>query len=514
MKGSESLLATAVAAGVQVCFANPGTTEIPLVEAFDQVPGLRPVLALSEGVVTGAADGHARMTGAPALTLLHLGPGFANGIANLHNARRARTPVINLIGEHASWHQAADAPLASDIESLAAPVSGWVGRTTSAANAAAEFAEAHRAAREQRLPATLIAAADHMWSDGGRPAEVAPVPEPPAVEDQQVAAIAKLLTRGRGRPALLLGDRALAPEAVRTAARIAATVGGEVFAERTPARIDRAPDVPAVRPVPYFPEDVLRVLDGFSDLVLVGARTPVSFFGYQGLPSYPVPDGVQVHTLADVEQDAVEALRALAEATGSAATEVPLPAPPEVSVPDGALTAAGIAAAIVSTQPEGAIVVNEGVSSGAAYPALAAAAPAHSELTNTGGAIGMGIPVATGAAIACPDRPVIGFQADGSAAYSLQALWTQAREQLDVTTVICANSRYAILRAELRRAGIDQPGPAAAGMTDLTGPAVDWVAAAQGFGVPATRATTGAELIDALRRAHAEPGPHLVEAVL
>ncbi|MER6992666.1 acetolactate synthase large subunit [Saccharopolyspora hirsuta] len=514
MKGSESLLATAVAAGVQVCFANPGTTEIPLVEAFDQVAGLRAVLALSEGVVTGAADGHARMTGAPAMTLLHLGPGFANGIANLHNARRARTPMINLIGEHASWHQSADAPLTSDIESLAGPVSGWVSRTTSAATAAAEFAEAHRATRQQRLPATLIAAADHMWAEGGEPAEVAAVPGPPAADDQQIAAIAKLLTSGRGRPALLLGGRALAPDGVRAAARIAATVGGEVFAERSPARIDRAPGIPPMRPIPYFPEDVLRVLDGFSHLVLVGARTPVSFFGYEGLPSFPVPDGIAVHTLADVEQDAVEALRALAEATGSAATELPVPEPPEVAVPDGALSAAGIAAAIVRTQPENAIVVNEGVSSGAAFPAIAAAAPPHSELTNTGGAIGMGIPVATGAAIACPDRPVINFQADGSAAYTLQALWTQAREQLDVTTVICANASYGILRAELRRAGIDRPGPAAADMTSLAEPTVDWTAAAKGFGVPATRATTGAELLEALRRAHAEPGPHLVEAVL
>ncbi|MER5390656.1 acetolactate synthase large subunit [Saccharopolyspora sp. NPDC002686] len=513
MKGSESLLATAVSAGVQVCFANPGTTEIPLVEAFDQVAGLRAVLALSEGVVTGAADGYARMTGAPAMTLLHLGPGFANGIANLHNARRARTPMMNLIGEHASWHQAADAPLTSDIESLASPVSGSVRRTTSAANAAAEFAEAYRATMQQRLPATLIAAADHMWEQGGEPVEVAAVPEPPSVDDDQVTAIAKLLA-GSGRPAFLLGGRALEPAGVRAAARIAATVGGELFAERSPARIDRGPGIPPMRSIPYFPEDVLRTLEGFSHLILVGARTPVSFFGYPDVPSYPVPDDTQVHTLADVEQNAVEALQALAEATGSAATELPVIAPPEVPTPSGALSAAGIAAAIVLTQPENAVVVNEGVSSGAAFPAIAAAAPAHSELTNTGGAIGMGLPVATGAAIACPDRPVINFQADGSAAYSVQALWTQAREGLNVTTVICANSRYGILQAELRRAGVDQPGPAAASMTSLAGPTVDWTAAARGFGVPGTRATTGPELLDALRRAHAEPGPHLIEAVI
>ncbi|GAA0502528.1 acetolactate synthase I/II/III large subunit [Saccharopolyspora subtropica] len=514
MKGSESLLATAKTAGVQVCFANPGTTEIPLVEAFDQVDGVRAVLALSEGVVTGAADGHARMTGVPAMTLLHLGPGLANGLANLHNARRARTPVLNVIGEHATWHQPADAPLASDIELLARPVSGWVGRTSSAAAAATEFVEAHQAALRHRLPATLIAAADHMWSQGGEPADVPAAPARPAVADQRIAEIAKLLNAGRGRSALLLGGHTLTADGIRTAARIAARVGGEVFVERSPARIERGPGVPPVRSVPYFPEDVMRVFDGFSHLVLIGARTPVAFFGYRGMPSYPLPNRLEVHELADANQDAVEALRTLAEVTGSAAVELPRAERPQGPTPKGPLSAASIAAAIVLTQPDQAIVVNEGVSSGAAYPAIAAAAPPHCELTNTGGAIGMGMPVATGAAVACPDRPVINLQADGSAAYTVQALWTQAREGLDVTTVICANSRYQILEAELRRAGIEQPGEAAANLTSLGSPTVDWTAVARGFGVPANRVTTGEELVEALRRAHAEPGPHLIEAIL
>ncbi|MGP4020263.1 acetolactate synthase large subunit [Saccharopolyspora sp. 5N708] len=514
MKGSESLLATATAAGVQVCFANPGTTEIPLVEAFDQVEGIRAVLALSEGVVTGAADGYARMTGVPAMTLLHLGPGLANGIANLHNARRARSPMINVIGEHATWHQPADPPLGSDIESLARPVSGWVGRTSSPANSAAEFVAAYQATLRLRLPATLIAAADHMWGQGGVPAEVPAPPTRPAVDDQQVSEIAKLLSGGRGRPALLLGGHAVQPDGIRTAARIAATVGGDVFAERSPARIERGPEIPPVRSLPYFPEDVLKVLAGYSHLVLVGARTPVAFFGYRGMPSFPIPNKIKVHALADADQHAIDALHALAEATGSAATELPNAERPQVPTPDGPLTAAGIAAAIVLTQPEHSIVVNEGVSSGAAYPAIAAAAPPHAELTNTGGAIGMGMPAATGAAIACPDRAVINLQADGSAAYTVQALWTQAREGLDVTTVICANSRYGILQAELQRAGIDQPGAAAASMTSLAEPTVDWTAVARGFGVPSSRASTAAELLDALRGAHAEPGPHLIEAVL
>lgn len=513
MKGSEGLLSTARSAGVEVCFANPGTTEMPLVEAFDTIPGIRTVLGLSEGVVTGAADGYARMTGAPAMTLLHLGPGLANGIANLHNARRARTPLLNVVGEHASWHQHADPPLASDIESLARPVSGWVGRTSSSASASADFAEAWRAARTGRLPATLIAASDHMWTQGGVTAEI-PATEPvPAVDAQQVSAVAKALSSNR-RPALLVGGSALTAEGLRTAARIAHDHGGEVFAEGSPARMERGPDIPGVRSLPYFPEAQQQTLDDFSDLVLVGTSRPVSFFGYPGMPSMPIPTTVRVHTLATPEQDPLDGLRQLAEITGSAATELPAAEPKQVRPPEGALGASAVAAAIVLSQPESAIVVNEGVSSSAAYPKLASAAPAHTELTLTGGAIGIGIPMATGAALACPNRPVIDFQADGSALYTLQGLWTQARENLDVTTVVCANRRYRILESELARSGVEQPGAAATGMTSLDGPAPDWMALAAGFGVSAVRATTGQELLDALRQAHSEPGPHLVEAVL
>jgi acetolactate synthase I/II/III large subunit len=513
VKGAESLLATAKAAGVDVCFANPGTTEMPLVEAFDTVPGIRTVLGLSEGVVTGAADGYGRMLGAPAMTLLHLGPGFANGIANLHNARRARTPMVNIVGDHASWHQSADPPLASDIESLARPVSGWVGRTSSPAAAGAEFAAAWQATLERRLPATLIAASDHMWGDGGQPADVPAAAQREQAGQQQVAEVAKALS-GAKRPALLLGSSALSPEGLRTAARIAHTVGAELLSERSPARIDRGPELPVARLLPYFPEQVMKLFDGISDLILIGTRTPVAFFGYQGLPSIPVPTDTRVLSLATADEDALRALHALADATGSAAADLPATPRPEVPTPEGQLTSNVVAAGIVLTQPDNAIVVNEAVSSSFAYTVLSESAPAHTELTQTGGAIGMGIPVATGAAVACPDRPVINFQADGSAFYTVQALWTQAREELDVTTVICANARYRILETELQRAGVPQPGPAASGMSILDRPEPDWLPLAAGFGVPAVRATTGAELVDALRTAHAEPGPHLIEAVL
>lgn len=514
MKGSESLLGTAAAAGVQVCFANPGTTEISLIEAFDTQPGMRAVLGLAEGVVTGAADGYARMTGTPAMTVLHLGPGLANGIANLHNARRAGTPVLNVIGEHATWHQPADAPLASDIESLASPVSGWVARTGSTALAGGDLARAWYEALRLRSPATLIAAADHMWNDGGAVGAVPAAPLAAPADDEQIAKAAKALSARRRRPALLLGGAALSAEGLRAAGRIAAATGADLLAERGPARIERGPDLPVVPLLPYFPEQVQATLDGYTDLVLVGARAPVAFFGYPGTPSSPVPADVAVHALAEPGQNPVTALEAVVEATGAAAVVPELATTRPPAEPTGDLDARAVAAAIVLTQPERAIVVNEGISSGAAYPEVAPAAPAHSELHHTGGAIGMGMPVSVGAAVACPDRPVINFQADGSAAYSVQALWSQAREGLDVTTVICANSRYRILQAELGRAGVREPGPTAAAMTSLAEPVLDWTAVSRGFGVPAERATTGEELLAALRRAHAEPGPHLIEAVL
>ncbi|MHA6803377.1 acetolactate synthase large subunit [Salinifilum ghardaiensis] len=515
MKGSEALLATAHASGVRACFANPGTTEIPLVEAFDESPGVRPVLALAEGVATGAADGYARMAEAPALTLLHLGPGLANGIANLHNARRGLSPVINVIGEHASWHLAADPPLASDIDSLAAPVSGWVGRTSSPAGTARAFLTARERALRLRLPATLIAAADHMAGEGGAVPDVPAPPVRPAVDDERITEVAKRLTgNGETRPALLLGGSALHPAALTAAGRIAAACGGAVFTERGSARVDRTPNLPVTRELPYFPEDVLAALDGCTDLVLVGARTPVSFFGYQGQPSYPLPPETRIHTLAEPTEDATAAVHGLAAATGSESTAPVRADAPELTPPEGTLTAQDVARAIACTQPENAIVVNEGVSGAAAYPAVAASAPPHTELGLTGGAIGGGPPLATGAAVACPERPVITFQADGSAAYSVQALWTQAREGLNVTTVVLANSRYRILETELHRHGVAEPGASARDLTDLTGPAADWTNVARGFGVPAVRVTTGAELVAELRNAQLGAGPRLIEAVL
>lgn len=512
MNGAQSLLTTAHSAGVRVCFANPGTTEMPLVSAFDEVAGIRPVLGLSEGVVTGAADGYARMADGPAMTLLHLGPGFANGIANLHNARRAHSPVVNIVGEHASWHQSADPPLATDIDSLARPVSNWVGRSRSAESLAPDFAQAWFESMNGG-PSTLIAASDHLWGQGGQPVDPPEAPLPPDVDAASVAEAAKIL-RDNGRTALLLGGSALRAEGLRHAARIAHDCGAEIFIDRGAARIDRDPSVPGPHPLPYFPEQQLEALQGFTHLILIGASTPVAFFGYPGMPSVPVPESTHVHTVVEETRGGAEGIRLLAEATESVGTPPERGRVDEVIPQDGELDPRAVATAMVATQPENAIIVNEGITAASAYSELADAAWAHTELPLTGGAIGMGIPLSVGAALACPDRPVVNLQADGSAYYTLQGLWTQAREGLNITTVLCSNRRYRILAAELQRSGVEQPGAAANSLTELGDPAPDWRALAAGFGVPAERVETGTELARALRRAHAESGPHLIEAVI
>lgn len=517
MNGAESLVHTARSAGVEVCFANPGTTEMPLVVALDAVPGVRAVLGLFEGVCTGAADGWARMRGRPALTLLHLGPGLANGVANLHNARRAHSPVVNLIGDHATWHQAADAPLASDIASLAAPVSCFVRSSAAAGDLAADAADA--IAASLRAPggvASLIVPADCQWGEAAGPAPWTPPPPPPAVADAAVARAAEAL-RGHGPAILLLGGRALSERGLREAERVAAACGARLVAEGFAARLERGAGLPAPERLPYFPEQAVAFLRGTAYVILAGATEPVAFFGYPGAPSRLLPAGTRTALLARPEDDVVGALAALAErlgATASASLPRRAQAPERPAAPTGALNPDALGRALAALQPEGAIVVEEGATSGVAYALHAPAAPPHTALGLTGGAIGQGLPCATGAAVACPERKVIALQADGSGMYTLQALWTQARESLDVTTVVCANRAYRILRVELARAGIAEPGPQALALTDLGRPVLDWVALARGLGVPGVRVESADALVVALRRSLAEPGPSLIEALL
>jgi acetolactate synthase I/II/III large subunit len=529
VNGAESLIRTVAAAGVEVCFANPGTTEMHLVQAIDDAGGVRPVLGLFEGVCTAAADGYARMAGRPAMTLLHLGPGMANGIANLHNANRGRTPLLSVVGDHSAAHRGRGAPLESDIEGLARPCSKWVRTSASPGTVARDGAEAVAAALSAPGGvATLIVPADCAWGVAEGPAAPVAPARPPAVGEGAIEAAAALLRAGADRPVtLLLGWEALTEGGLRAAGRIAGATGARLQAETFPARVERGGGLPVAPRLPYFPEEATAALALGSSVLLAGAREPIAFFGYPDRPSELVPPGMPVHTLAEPGEDATGALERLAEAldadgrdaaAGEATAGITPPvagaAGPPPPQPDAPLTPITVSQVIAAGQPEGAVVVDEGLTVSAFYVELSTGAPRHTYLALTGGAIGFGLPAATGAAVACPDRPVIALQADGSGMYTAQALWTQAREGLDVTNLVCANGTYRILLEELSRAGVDDPAPGARSLTSLGDPGLDWVALAAGMGVPGRRATTAAELRSALADALAEPGPHLVEMVI
>ncbi|GAB2847643.1 acetolactate synthase large subunit [Actinoallomurus bryophytorum] len=484
------------------------------VAALDTVPRMRGVLGLFEGVVTGAADGYARVAGKPAVALLHLGPGLANGYANLHNARRAATPVVDLVGDHATYHQRYDTPLNTDIRSIAGTLRGWVRCSQSSAGAGADAAAATAAAQDPPgRVATLILPADVSWNEGGRVAEPVPLSSPSPVGDATVAEIASVL-RG-GEPALLLIGGAACHEAgLRAVGRITAATGVRVLLETWPARLEAGAGLPAFERLAYANEKAVRQLAGISHLVLAGAKAPVSFFAYPGIRSEQAPENAETHVLADTANDVVAALEALAEIVaprgGPALTETA-----GRELPSGRLTGRNWAEVIGALLPEGAIVSDESMTSGFFnLQGVLAAAPRHDLLTLTGGAIGQGLPVAVGAAIGAPDRPVVGLQADGAAMYTIQALWTQARESLDVTTVLLNNRAYAVLRWELENVGARTSGSRAGRLFDLSEPDLDFVRISEGLGVPAARATTAEELAREFARAVAEPGPHLIEAVL
>jgi acetolactate synthase-1/2/3 large subunit len=517
MIGAQALVASLTGAGVDVCFMNPGTSEMHFVGALDAVPEMRGVLALFEGVATGAADGYARIAGKPAAVLLHLGPGLANGLANLHNARRARTPVVVIVGAHATGHARYDAPLQSDIEALARTVSGWVHTSGTTRDLAQDAMRAVAAAQSGQI-ATLILPADVSWSEGAtiappRTRVPAPTPTPASI---QTVDYGRLLS---SHTLILLGGTALSERGLRAASRISVATGARLLAETFPARIERGAGVPGLDRLAYLAEMAEAQLAGVDQLILAGARSPVSFFAYPDRASDLVPPGCTVTVLAEPDQDTEAALERLADQVAADAkpvlAEAALPPPAD----PGPLSAISLANTIAASLPEHAIISDEANTSGFALPMALAAAPRHTLLTLTGGSIGQGMPAATGAAIAAPDRPVLSLEADGSALYTIQALWTQARERLDVTTVLINNAAYAILRMELARTragemGAGQAGERAARMLDLSAPTPDFTQLSTGLGVPARRVTTAEELDRALREAYAEPGPHLIEAIV
>ena len=513
MNGAESLVKTLVRGGVDVCFANPGTSEMHFVSALDRIPGIRCVLGLFEGVVTGAADGYYRMAEKPAATLLHLGPGLGNGLANLHNARRANSSIVNIVGEHATYHIQYDAPLTSDIESIARPMSAWVHTSREARLVGADAADAIAVARSPKGQiATLILPADTAWNEGGVVGTVPPTPGPRPVPSEVVQEVVEALKQGDSM--ILIGNRALRADALPIAAAIGAATGVKVASLSRNPRIERGAGRVSVDRIPNPVENSRPMLAALKTLILVDEVSPVSFFAQPGKIGKLTADTCRVLTLAASGDDVVAALTEVAEAFRARADQVKPDVLARPDMPTGELTLAKVAQALGALIPENAIICDESITSGRGLFPATAGAPPHDWLQLTGGSIGMGIPLSTGAAVACPERQVINLQADGSGMYTFQALWTQAREKLNVVTVIWANRSYKILHGELINVGAGAAGPTARTMLDLDNPTIDWVSLAKGMGVEGARATTMEEFTAAMTSALARPGPFLIEVVL
>jgi acetolactate synthase-1/2/3 large subunit len=513
MNGAECLLRTLLANSVDLCLMNPGTSEMQFVSALDRVPEMRGVLCLFEGVCSGAADGYARMAGRPAATLLHLGPGLANALANLHNARKARSPVINIVGEHSTSHLMYDAPLTADIEAFARPVSGWV-RTLERADVMGGAASAAVAAAigPPGQVATLIVPADFSWSEAGEPGCAAASPSRCLPTGEQIRDAARALRSGE-MTGLLLSGSALCERGIRAAGRVRAASGARVFANRNAARLARGGSIPVVERIPYFPEAAQTLLAGMQRMILVEAKPPVSFFGYPGVRGALAPADCVLDVLAAENQDGAGALECLAEELGAPAQVSATLRRPDLPG-DLPLSAAAIGRIAAALAPDGTIFSDESVSSNEALWVNLASAGEHEYLPVTGGAIGQGLPVALGAALACPQRKVVALEADGSGLYTTQSLWTMARERLDIVVVILANRRYRILDVEMGRTGAGKVGPRADAMIDLTRPEVDFVKLAEGLGVQGARTASTIEFIREFTAAMREPGPRLIEAIL
>lgn len=514
MNGAESLIKTLVRNDVSVCFANPGTTELHIVAALDKNPNIRSILGLFEGVVTGAADGYARISGKPSCTLLHLGPGFANGIAYLHNARRAYSPVINIIGDHASYHIKYDAPLTSDIESLARPVSGWVKTSQSSSELPGDGIEALQASYDKGgQVASLIVPADCAWQESPEHGGVVEKSILRIVQPEKIKDVVALLEEKAESTVLIIGGSVLQKEGLEAAGKIAKKTGATVLCETLPAKIERGAGIVSFDRIPYLTEIARQVLAPFKHCITICAKSPVSFFAYPDKNSVLLPEGC-VHTeLAIMGEDGIAALDALADELGA----IELPEISELNIPDlpsGLLDTDKAGAIIARLIPENAIISDESITSGLSAAIYSRTSQPHEWMSVTGGAIGQGMPVATGAAVAAPGRKVLCLQSDGGAMYTFQALWTQAREQLDVVTIIFSNRKYAILEMELANLGLNEIGEKGRDLIELTRPTLDFVSLAAGLGVSAVRADTAEYFSRELKGALAGKGPYLIEAVV
>lgn len=522
MNGAEKLLETLINNGIEICFANPGTSEMQLVSAIGDSDGMRPVLCLFEGVVSGAADGYARMKDKPAATLLHVGSGFSNSMANQHNAKRAHIPLVNIVGDHATYHLQYDSPLTADVPAHAEICSDWVKVSTSADDLGDAGAEAIQASMlGAGKIATLIAPANHAWEETSEAAITLEMPVVEAVSADTIAEACRALSNGK-TSALFLGSRALREDSLYLAGQIAKKTGARIVSNTFTTRLQRGAGRVAVERLPYFAEQAEEFLKDFEQIIFVGTKAPVAFFAYPGKNSWLIDENCKLITLATIDQNQHAALAAAAAQLG--ATDIPETTPPlaeevrlaatQGPIATGDLTPVAISQSLSTLMPENAIVSDEAATCGLViYPATMNA-PAHDWLTLTGGAIGLGLPLSLGAALACPDRKVIALQADGSAMYTVQALWSMAREETDVTVVLLNNRSYAILNIELARVGAGHPTEKTLSMLDLSRPDINWVEISTGMGVPATRANTAEEFHQQFAEAMATKGPRLIEAMV
>ncbi|MEM9396813.1 MAG: acetolactate synthase large subunit [Pseudomonadota bacterium] len=514
MNGAEALLKTLVASNVEVCFANPGTSEMQLVSAIGKTDAMRPILCLFEGVVSGAADGYARMADKPAATLLHLGSGFSNSLANLHNARRAGTPIVNVVGDHATYHLEFDAPLTSDLPAITRWGSHWTEIAHSAEDLSAAGARAVQASlRGNGQIATLVAPADTAWTEAAEAADALPTPEPLDVAQSRIERIAEVIRTGENT-VLLLGGKALREHNLAKLGLLAEHFPVTLMCSTFPTRLQRGEGRVPVQRLPYFAEQASEALAPFDQLVLLGTPAPVSFFAYPEVEGWLTPETCTLSILAEAGEDADSTIDALLATLGLAGTPKHLIEFEQQVVSDEALTPLTIGQILCNEMPENAIVSDEGATCGLAMYLCAEKARAHDWLTLTGGAIGQGLPVALGAAIACPDQKVIALQADGSAMYTIQALWTMAREAADVTVILLNNRSYAILNIELERVGAGEANAKTKSMLDLSNPDMDYSAIARGLGVSATQARTSAEFQEQFTAAMGQKGPCLIEAIV
>lgn len=513
MNGANALVRTLLASEVDVCFSNPGTSEMHFVAALDSVPEMRCVLGLFEGVVTGAADGYARMAGKPAATLLHLGPGLANGFANVHNAKKGRSPMVNVVGEHATWHQHYETPLRSDIQAIAGACSDWVKTSNDAKDVAQDAADAVAQANSGGRISTLILPADTAWNESNGPAPAAAAIARPQVASAAIKKAAELMKSGKRCTLMMTGELLVEP-LVSIAQQIAQATGCQLLAQQSNARMSRGQGRVDVSRVPYPIAQARPALADIEVLILLGANPPASFFAYPEQPNMMAPDNCEIVALASRDDDSPAALKALADELNANKETVQIASRDSLVVPDGDLNADLVMQTVAALLPDNAVLCDESVSSGRQLFKFTAQAAPHDYLQITGGAIGIGSPLAAGAAVGSPGRKVVSLQADGAMMYTVQGLWTQAREQLDVTTVILHNRAYRILQGELTAVGVQNPGPNAQQMLNLDNPSIDWVSLSKGLGVPACAVRTAAELATAFKAGLASEGPSLIEAFI